>query len=128
MKLERHVGGLSRARKEQYLRERGWLEADGAWRAPVAAGEAYPLTRAVHHQLTADLCRALEPSGWVVAGYSQRGYARLLDPKDRSECSLPAALRRHARRQQVAVAVLTRSLFLAALHPTQPPSPRETAP
>ena len=117
MKLERHVGGLSKARKEQYLRERGWGHADGAWRAPVAAGEAYPLSRAVHHQLTADLCRALEPSGWAVAGYSARGYARLLDPKDSSECSLPAALRRQARRQQVAVAQLTRSLFLGLLNP-----------
>jgi hypothetical protein len=115
MRLERHVGGLSKARAVAYLLASGWLEEGGAWRAPIADAEAVPLRRALHHQLTADLSRALEVRGWRVEGYSQRGYARLVDPRDASACSLPAALRREARRQGCPVAELTYSLFLAAL-------------
>ncbi len=113
MRLERHVGGLSLARKVQYLRDTGWVEEEGTWRAPSADGEAFPLSRAVHHQLTADLCAALAPFGWKVGVYSQRGYARLVDPKDASSCSLPAALRREARRRGCPVGELTYSLFLS---------------
>lgn len=114
MRLERHVGGLSLARKLEYLAEAGWTKVAASWRPPDPDAETFPLARAVHHQLTADLCAALAPFGWKVSGYSERGYAKLVDPRDASECSLPAALRREARRRQVPVRELTYSLFLAA--------------
>jgi hypothetical protein len=113
MRLERHVGGLGRARTEGYLRERGWVEAEGAWRSTVAAAEPVSMKRALHHQLTADLSDALSVFGWKVVGYSPRGYVSLEDPKDASRCSLPAALRRQARRQHCPVGELTYSLFLS---------------
>ncbi len=113
MRLERHVGGLGRARTEAYLRERGWVEADGAWRSNVDAAEPVSMKRALHHQLTADLSDALSVFGWKVVGYSPRGYVSLEDPNDASRCSLPAALRRQARRQQCPVKELTYSLFLS---------------
>jgi hypothetical protein len=80
----------------------------------VADADATSLARAVHHQLTRDLCSALAGSGWRVTGYSERGYARLLDPLDASTRSLPAALRREARRRGCRVGELTYSFFLAA--------------
>src|SRR4051812_4805332 len=98
MRLERHVGGLSLERKVKYLREAGWNEEGGKWRGPTAESEAFPLARALHHQLTADLSDALVGRGWKVGEYSQRGYAKMIDPKDESSCSLPGALRRQARR------------------------------
>ena len=115
MKLESHVGGLSIARKEKYLAGSGWKKGEGAWSSPQPDTERLPLNKAVHHQLTHDLSSALAASGWKVAGYSQRGYARMEDPTDASQCSLPAALRRQARREGRPVGQLTYSLFLAAL-------------
>lgn len=115
MRLERHVGGLSLARKVKYLTDAGWTQDGASWRPRDPDAETFPLARAVHHQLTADLCAALAPAGWKVAGYSLRGYATLVDPKDASTCSLPAALRREARRRQVPVGELTYSLFLWAM-------------
>lgn len=115
MRLERHIGGLSSERKLAYLRDSGWREEDGAWRGPAAEAEAFPLARALHHQLTADLSHALAARGWKVGGFSQRGYAKMVDPQDESECSLPGALRRQARRDGCPVRELTYSLFLAAL-------------
>lgn len=115
MRLERHVGGLSMERKVKYLREAGWREEAGAWLGPAAGVEPVKLSRALHHQLTADLCRALGKWGWTVSGYSPRGYAKLVDPQDATACSLPAALRRQARRASCPVGELTYSLFLAAL-------------
>lgn len=115
MRLERHVGGLSAERKLKYLREAGWTEEAGQWRGPAADAEAFPLARALHHQLTFDLSQALGARGWKVGGYSQRGYAKMVDPQDASECSLPAALRRQARRDGCPVRELTYSLFLAAM-------------
>ncbi len=115
MKLERHVGGLSKQRKEDYLRRRAWREEDGAWLANVTAALPLPLKKAVHHQLTQDLARGLAPFGWRVVAYSERGYAKLEDPADASLCSLPAALRRQARREKQLVADFTYSLFLKAM-------------
>jgi hypothetical protein len=69
----------------------------------------------VHHQLTHDLVKALGASGWKVLGYSPRGYVKLEDPLGDKPCSLPAALRRQARREKRLVGELTYSLFLAAL-------------
>ena len=115
MKLESHVGGLSIARKEKYLVGSGWKKGDGVWSSPAPDTEPLPLNKAVHHQLTHDLSKALSSSGWKVVGYSQRGYARMQDPSDESLCSLPAALRKQARREGRPVAQLTYSLFLAAL-------------
>lgn len=125
MRLERHVGGLSAARKLQYLRDSGWKEEAGKWRGPAVEAEAFPLSRALHHQLTADLSAALGARGWKVGGYSERGYAKMVDPQDASECALPAALRRQARRDGCPVRELTYALFLAAVL-TRPgkPSPR----
>lgn len=114
MRLERHVGGLSAERKVKYLRESGWTEEDGTWRGPGADAEAFPLARAVHHQLTADLSAALGARGWKVREYSMRGYVKLVDPKDESVCSLPGALRKQARRDGCPVRELTYSLFLDA--------------
>ena len=115
MRLERHVGGLSAERKVKYLRESGWKEEAGKWTGLTPDSEAFPLSRALHHQLTADLSLALGKWGWKVGDYSQRGYAKLIDPKDESTCSLPAALRRQARRDGCPVRELTYSLFLAAM-------------
>jgi hypothetical protein len=114
MRLERHVGGLSLTKKQVYLRECGWEERQGLWCAPVAAAEPCSLSRAVHHQLTVDLCAALARTGWRIGGYTERGYARLVDPKDGSTCALPGALRREARRRGCPVGELTYSFFLAA--------------
>ena len=109
------MGGLSKARKRAYLLASGWVEEDEQWRAPGAEGEAFALGRAVHHQLTADLAKGLGTFGWTIGGYSQRGYARMIDPQDQSPCSLPGALRRQARRDGCPVGELTYGLFLAAL-------------
>ncbi|HEY1089111.1 MAG TPA: hypothetical protein VGE37_15505 [Archangium sp.] len=115
MRLERHVGGLSLERKRTYLREAGWREEEDAWRGPGPDAEAWPLARAIHHQLTADLSAALLARGWKVLDYSPRGYVKLGDPTDGSSCSLPAALRRQARRDGCPVRELTYGLFLAAV-------------
>lgn len=115
MKLESHVGGLSIARKEKYLVGSGWKKGEGGWSSPAPDTEPLPLNKAVHHQLTHDLTQALGASGWKVAGYSPRGYARMQDSSDQSQCSLPAALRKQARREGRPVGQLTYSLFLAAL-------------
>jgi hypothetical protein len=113
MKLERHVGGLSVQRKANYLRARGWREEDGRWVSE--AFGVHPLTRALHHQLTADLSQALCALGWEVVGYSPRGYVQLRDGGRGSAMSLPRALRIQARREGRRVAELTYTLFLAAL-------------
>ncbi len=126
MRLERHIGGLSAERKLQYLRDSGWKEQGGKWSGPAVDAEAFPLARALHHQLTADLSAALGSRGWKVVEYSQRGYAKLSDPKDESLCSLPGALRRQARRDGCPVRELTYSLFLASVlkrTPSPQPSP-----
>ncbi|MHB8876429.1 MAG: hypothetical protein ACYC8T_22270 [Myxococcaceae bacterium] len=115
MKLERHVGGLSNARKVEYLLRRGWREEDGHWSCERLGLGPIPVKKAVHHQLTEDLSRALVVSGWAVLGYSERGYAQLKDPLNGRSCSLPAALRRQARREKRPVGELTYALFLAAL-------------
>ncbi len=115
MRLERHVGGLGLARKVNYLQRRGWLEVEGKWQSPVPDSEPQALSRAVHHQLTQDLAAALGAHGWKIAGYSPRGYAQMEDPVDLTRCSLPAALRRQARREKRPVGELTYSLFLAAM-------------
>lgn len=113
MKLERHVGGLSLARKANYLRARGWTEQDGRWHSQTF-GE-HTMAKAVHHQLTADLSAALAPLGWQVVGYSARGYVQLRDGETGRPCSLPKALRSQARREKRRVAELTYTLFLSAL-------------
>jgi len=118
VKLERHVGGLSLARKANYLRARGWREeAPGRWTHAVFG--AHPLAKALHHQLTDDLSQALRASGWQVLGYSERGYVSLRDGEQGRPCSLPRALRVQARREGRPVAELTYSLFLAALVGTE---------
>ncbi|HET9450242.1 MAG TPA: hypothetical protein VFO83_05145 [Aggregicoccus sp.] len=113
MKLERHVGGLSRARKANYLRARGWREEQGRWVSAIFGTQ--PLARALHHQLTDDLSQALVRLGWQVVGFSERGYVQLRDAAHGKPCSLPKALRTQARRERRPVAELTYSLFLAAL-------------
>jgi hypothetical protein len=115
MRLEKHVGGLSAERKLSYLRAAGWREAEGKWRGPAADAEAFPLPRALHHQLTHDLTQALGLRGWKVKDYSERGFAKLIDPKDGSTCTLPGALRRQARRDGCPVRELTYGLFLNAV-------------
>ena len=115
MRLERHVGGIGLARKVNYLKGRGWREVDGKWLTTTAEAEPLPINRALHHQLTHDLAQALSAYGWKISGYSPRGYAQLEDPLGLKPCSLPAALRRQARREKRPVAELTYSLFLAAL-------------
>jgi len=127
MRLERHVGGLSRERQVTYLREAGWKEEDGQWRGPGVEAEVFPQSRALHHQLTQDLSEALGARGWKIGAYSQRGYAKLVDPHDASACSLPGALRKQARRDGCPVRELTYSLFLAAVLRRQP-SPRPSPP
>jgi len=66
-----------------YLREAGWKEEAGKWRGPGVEAEAFPQSRALHHQLTKDLSEALGARGWNVGAYSQRGYAKLVDPEGR---------------------------------------------
>ena len=113
MKLERHVGGLSLARKANYLRTRGWREAGRGWTHDIFGPQT--LARAVHHQLTDDLSQALRQRGWQVLGFSARGYVQLRDGEQGRPSSLPRALRIQARREGVPVAELTYALFLAAL-------------
>lgn len=113
MKLERHVGGLSLARKAHYLRSRGWSEEERGWSSEIFG--LHPLSKAIHHQLTDDLSQALRQRGWQVLGYSERGYVQLRDGERGKPCSLPKALRTQARREQRPVAELTYLLFLAAL-------------
>ena len=115
MKLERHVGGLGLARKVNYLLGRGWRKEDGKWLSPAPDSEPLLINKAVHHQLTQDLGKALGAYGWKIVGYSPRGYAQMEDPLDLKRCSLPAALRRQARREQRPVGELTYALFLAAM-------------
>jgi hypothetical protein len=113
VKLERHVGGLSLARKGRYLRARGWSETERGWQSPIFG--TLPLAKALHHQLTDDLSQALRQQGWQVLGFSERGYVRMRDGEHGKPCSLPKALRTQARREKRPVAELTYSLFLAAL-------------
>jgi hypothetical protein len=113
VKLERHVGGLSLARKAHYLRTRGWSETERGWQSPIFG--TLPLAKALHHQLTDDLSQALRKRGWQVLGFSERGYVQMRDGEHGKPCSLPKALRTQARREKRAVAELTYSLFLAAL-------------
>jgi hypothetical protein len=115
VRLERHVGGLGVARKQSYLQRRGWREDGGKWLGTAPDAEPLLLNKAVHHQLTQDLAAALGAHGWKISGYSPRGYAQMVDPVDGKGCSLPAALRRQARREKRPVGELTYSLFLAAL-------------
>jgi hypothetical protein len=121
VKLERHVGGLSRARKAHYLRTRGWSEEGRGWTHPVFG--PHPVARALHHQLTDDLSQALRKLGWQVVGFSERGYVQLRDGEQGKPCSLPKALRVQARREGRPVAELTYSLFLAALLGDEPAPP-----
>ncbi|MCP3099481.1 hypothetical protein LZ198_11425 [Myxococcus sp. K15C18031901] len=117
MKLERHVGGLSLARKANYLRARGWREEEGGWSNDIFGRQT--LSRAIHHQLTDDLSQALRQRGWEVLGYSERGYVQLRDGEKGKPCSLPKALRTQARREKRPVAELTYALFLAAMVGTE---------
>ena len=112
MKLERHVGGLSRARKANYLHSRGWSEVTGGWESPIFGVQ--PLARALHHQLTDDLSQALVQRGWSVEGFSPRGYVQLRDSSG-ATCSLPKALRIQARLEERLVGEFTYSLFLGAI-------------
>jgi hypothetical protein len=122
MKLERHVGGLSLARKANYLRARGWREDAGTWSSERFS--PVPIARAIHHQLTDDLSAALCNRGWWVVGFSERGYVQMRDGERGRPCSLPKALRVQARREQQPVAELTYGLFLAAILETEgAPSP-----
>ncbi len=115
------MGGLGRKRQEDYLTRRGWRQTDAGWLAgDVVGAEPLKLSKAVHHQLTRDLCAALAPAGWKVVDYSPRGYAKLEDPTDASRCSLPAALRRQAKREQRRVGDFTYALFLAAMLEGEP--------
>jgi hypothetical protein len=115
MRLERHVGGLGRARQRSYLLARGWAETGEGWRHARAGETAWARPRALHHQLTHDLCAALARWDWRVEGYSSRGYAQLLDGRTGARRSLPAALRVEARRQGQRVADFTYALFLNAV-------------
>lgn len=114
MRLERHVGGLGKQRQENYLRARGWQEGEGGWQCDRHLAVPMKRERALHHQLTEDLCAGLAPSGWKISGYSDRGYAKLIDPETGDGCTLPAALRRQAKREGRKVRELTYALFLAA--------------
>lgn len=115
MRLERHVGGVGRARQANYLRLRGWKETETGWACERLLAEAQRLSRALHHQLTEDLCAALVTLGWSIVDYSARGYARLKDPTNGALCTLPKALRLQARREGRKVGELTYSFFLAAM-------------
>lgn len=113
MKLERHVGGLSRVRKANYLRARGWREEEDGWFSEIFG--LLPMAKALHHQLTDDLSQALRERGWQVLGFSERGYVQMRDGERGKPCSLPKALRTQARREKRPVAELTYAMFLAAL-------------
>ncbi len=115
MRLERHVGGVGKARQENYLRLRGWQHGDEGWANQRLMAEAQTLSRAFHHQLTFDLCRSLGAHGWQVIDYSSRGYARLRDPETGALCTVPKALRAQARREQRKTGELAYSYFLAAM-------------
>ena len=119
MKLERHVGGLSRARKSQYLLARGWREEGLKWQSEIFG--VHPLAKAVHHQLTDDLSQALCKRGWQVLGFSERGYVQLREGEHGKPCSLPKALRTQARREKLPVAELTYLLFLGAMLESEGP-------
>ena len=119
MKLERHVGGLSLARKANYLRARGWHEDERGWHNPLFG--PLPLAKAIHHQLTDDLSQALRKRGWQVAGFSERGYVQMREGERGKPCSLPKALRTQARREKRPVAEFTYELFLAALLEAEAP-------
>lgn len=123
MKLERHVGGLSLARKANYLRARGWHEDAQGWRSALFG--PLPIAKALHHQLTDDLSQALRKRGWQVVDFSERGYVRMREGEHGKPCSLPKALRTQARREKRPVAELTYALFLAALLESEGP---ESAP
>jgi hypothetical protein len=114
VRLERHVGGLGRARQETYLRQRGWTPVEKGWQHARALDEVFPRTRALHHQLTHDLTHALARWQWRVVGYSARGYAQLVDGVTGAPHALPSALRVEARRQAQPVREFTYALFLAA--------------
>ena len=115
MRLERHVGGVGKARQENYLLLRGWVQGELGWACARLMAEEQTRSRAFHHQLTEDLCRALGDHGWQVIDYSARGYARLKDPVTEALCSLPKALRLQARRDKRKTGELAYSFFLAAM-------------
>jgi hypothetical protein len=118
MKLVRHVGALSKVKQHGYLTARGWREEKpGLWSCARLEVTPIRLSRAMHHQLTDDLCEALAAFGWKVKGYSLKGYAQLEDPLKGETCTLPEALRRQARRHKVKVSPFTRALFEAATRP-----------
>jgi hypothetical protein len=122
MKLERHVGGMSRQRKASYLTARSWKEKEGRWHHEIFGD--HPLAKAIHHQLTDDLSQAMRKLGWRIQGFSERGYVQLEDSLTGERCSLPKALRLQARRERRPVAELTYSLFLAALLQSEEHSPK----
>lgn len=113
MRLERHVGGLSKVRQQRYLVARGWRLTGEGWRCERHLDLAFKPSRALHHQLTEDLSNGLIALGWKISGYSPRGYVQLRDV-DGTLCPLPRALRVQARREKRPVRELTYSLFLAA--------------
>jgi hypothetical protein len=106
---------MGKARQVSYLTARGWVETAKGWSCERMLAENERLSRALHHQLTEDLCHALKPLGWKVVDYSPRGYAQLRDPHTDELCALPKALRRQARRENKKVGDLTYALFLRAL-------------
>ena len=106
---------MGRARQVTYLQTRGWSEGTEGWTHARAADSSFPLKRALHHQLTHDLCTALARWDWRIESYSARGYARLIDARTGAQHSVPAALRVEARRQGQKVADFTYALFLDAV-------------
>lgn len=103
------------ARKENYLTHRGWRKSDVGWVCGRHTVAPLKLSKALHHQLTEDLCGALAANGWKVVGFSPRGYAKLEDPTGKGTCTLPEALRRQARRENRYVGEFTYVLFLSAI-------------
>ena len=115
MRLERHVGGMGKARQQRYLQSRGWQLTELGWSHADRQTEPHRMSRALHHQLTFDLTEALKRWRWSVVSFSDRGYARLLDAQTQKNHSLPSALRTEAKRQGQKVADFTYALFLAAI-------------